>query len=58
LYNCIIFLNQLKLVKEENEKNSPMNGSLPASLIKTYFQLFEVAVKKGSSGSKKGEEKY
>ncbi len=54
LYNCIIFLNQLKLVKEE-----PLNGSkeasssqikgnptLPASLINTYFEIFEVAVNK------------
>ena len=56
LYNCIIFLNQLKLVKDEEGTKSPANASLPASLIKTYFQLFEVAVKKGaSSGNKKGK---
>lgn len=71
LYNCIIFLNQIKLVKEEEE--SPKNGeeetsnkvihassgrsSLPASLINTYFQIFEVAVKKKYNDTKKGSKK-
>jgi len=62
LYNCIIFLNQLKLVKEEDDdidnvdddsdkkkqrRDTP--SSLPASLINTYFRLFEVAIKKGKT---------
>lgn len=67
LYNCIIFLNQLKLVKEEivetksdandgNEKTKK-EVSLPASLINTYFQIFEFAVNKGqtSGGKNKGK---
>jgi len=54
LYNCIVFLNQLKLTREEddNDNDSEQNiykkfqqEPLPASLIKTYFRLFEVAVK-------------
>jgi ribosome biogenesis protein MAK21 len=59
LYNCIIFLNQLKLVKEEENnivgnktKSNNKDTSLPASLISTYFQLFEVAVKKSESEGK------
>jgi ribosome biogenesis protein MAK21 len=53
LYNCIVFLNQLKLEKKEDDPKKPsapadaqQQQSLPASLIKTYFRLFEVAVKK------------
>mmetsp|Transcript_3763 Transcript_3763/g.7196 ORF Transcript_3763/g.7196 Transcript_3763/m.7196 type:complete len:988 (-) Transcript_3763:442-3405(-) len=50
LYNCIIFLNQLKLVKEETavvvEKGTKKEISLPTSLINTYFQIFEFAVNK------------
>lgn len=70
LYNCIIFLNQLKLVREEEPDKSAKKGrgsrhdesddedeqpkkasrepssNLPASLINTYFRLFEVAVNK------------
>lgn len=67
LYNCIVFLNQLQLKRDEptpsidddNESDrnitnqSSKSSSLPASLIKTYFRLFEVAVqqnkKKASS---------
>ena len=45
LYNCIIFLNQLKLTESDDTN---MN-SLPASLIKTYFRLFEVAVQSGGN---------
>lgn len=49
LYNCIIFLNQLKLTKDEDlDAQAPQtlqSEPLPASLIKTYFRLFEVAVK-------------
>lgn len=51
LYNCIVFLNQLKLEKKGDDRKKPTSLSdsttLPASLIKTYFRLFEVAVKKG-----------
>jgi ribosome biogenesis protein MAK21 len=49
LYCCIIFLNQLRL--DRNETKSPGKGkmSLPASLISTYFRLFELAVKKPAS---------
>jgi ribosome biogenesis protein MAK21 len=52
LYNCIIFLNQLKLKKEETngqkveDKGKMKEVSLPASLINTYFRIFEVAVNK------------
>jgi ribosome biogenesis protein MAK21 len=49
LYNCIVFLNQLKLTKDEDTDQVGLKKfqeeSLPASLIKTYFRLFEVAVK-------------
>jgi len=64
LYNCITFLNQLKLVNKEEstdlastddqKKGKPDESfSLPASLVNTYFQLFEVAVNKGHSSTKK-----
>lgn len=53
LYNCIIFLNQLKLKKEEtsvqkveDNKGKMKEVTLPASLINTYFRIFEVAVNK------------
>ena len=49
LYNCIVFLNQIKLEREEDESSSASN--LPASLVKTYFRLFEVAVKKSGKPS-------
>jgi len=62
LYNCIVFLNQLQLkraeptvrVDSEPDDNINKQSSLPASLIKTYFRLFEVAVqqKKDKSSSK------
>eukprot|EP00554_Chaetoceros_debilis_P006055 CAMPEP_0194075016 /NCGR_PEP_ID=MMETSP0149-20130528/2065_1 /TAXON_ID=122233 /ORGANISM="Chaetoceros debilis, Strain MM31A-1" /LENGTH=1027 /DNA_ID=CAMNT_0038755353 /DNA_START=24 /DNA_END=3107 /DNA_ORIENTATION=+ len=68
LYNCIIFLNQLKLKKEEDpvEESSEGKGvelnngnrkkiSLAASLINTYFEIFEVAIKK--SKQKDGKSK-
>lgn len=55
LYNCIVFLNQLKLQQEE-----PVAGkqTLPTSLITTYFRLFEVAVQQSQSKKKddSGEE--
>ena len=37
LYNCVTFLNQLKLGRDDSV--------LPASLVKTYFRLFEVGIK-------------
>lgn len=70
LYNCIIFLNQLKLVKEEGDSNlndtenrkdletrekSSGTISLSISLINTYFELFEVAVNKGKFATNKIE---
>lgn len=39
LYNCVAFLNQLKLDAASGE------NSLPAELITTYFKLFEVAIR-------------
>ena len=75
LYNCIIFLNQIKLsaddeaetkdnggdkgkgmiIKDQKTNNKPSSSnSLASSLVKTYFQLFEVAIKKGRKSSKKG----
>jgi ribosome biogenesis protein MAK21 len=41
LYNSITFLNQLVLHKQDNIQGE----SLASSLIKTYFRLFEVAIK-------------
>lgn len=59
LYNCIIFLNQLKLTKDDDldEKTykALQNEPLPASLIKTYFRLFEVAVKHGKEKDPESE---
>lgn len=51
LYNCIVFLNQLKLSHDDEtiiQSSGPNSKpfSLPSSLIKTYFHLFEVAVTK------------
>ena len=59
LYNCVVFLNQLQLSKEdepsdaENEKQIQQQTSLPASLINTYFHLFEMTVKKDEATKKK-----
>jgi ribosome biogenesis protein MAK21 len=57
LYNCVIFLNQIKLnqatkthdnstIEEAGagKKSASTDNSLPASLINTYFRLFEIAV--------------
>lgn len=65
LYNCVIFLNQLQLYRDEvdesaaatNDKKSEAPKSLPASLISTYFHLFEMTVKKNASGNKKKDSK-
>jgi len=59
LYNCVIFLNQLQLSRDDNEdvttnmKKGEASKSLPASLISTYFHLFEMTVKKNEMGKKK-----
>ncbi|KAK1745010.1 CCAAT/enhancer-binding protein zeta [Skeletonema marinoi] len=61
LYNCVIFLNQLQLSRDEADdvdaatdgKKREAPKSLPASLISTYFHLFEMTVKKNASGKKK-----
>ena len=89
LYNCIVFLNQLKLRREDDDYDNkgPGNGndsedeskndndtnenankkkrskkkkqqqSLPASLINTYFRLFEVAIKKSEAARSKAKGK-
>ncbi|KAL9181424.1 hypothetical protein ACHAXT_010229 [Thalassiosira profunda] len=64
LYNCVVFLNQLKLSRDDSETDdaeTTKNGksirketSLPASLINTYFHLFEMTVKKDEQTKKKG----
>ncbi|KAL7533174.1 hypothetical protein ACHAXR_005083 [Thalassiosira sp. AJA248-18] len=65
LYNCVVFLNQLQLSKEDEPSDAELtkNGkliqtktSLPASLINTYFHLFEMTVKKDEA-KKKGDKK-
>ena len=63
LYSCVVFLNQLQLSKDDEEsddadgkkaKSSPSTtASLPASLINTYFHLFEMTVKKEEANKKK-----
>ncbi len=63
LYNCIVFLNQLQLKREDpiavtideegnNISKKHESYSLPASLIKTYFRLFEVAVQQNQKKKK------
>lgn len=55
LYNCIVFLNQLHLKRtvgnsfDDGVQHPSTSPSLAASLIKTYFRLFEVAVQKNQS---------
>lgn len=47
LYNCVTFLNQLKLVRPEKVKKgevAPPGNDLPTELIGTYFKLFKVSV--------------
>ena len=56
LYNCVIFLNQLQLSRDEEDdkkKDAPTKVSLPASLINTYFHLFEMTVQKDNAANKK-----
>ena len=69
LYSCVIFLNQLQLSRDDDEsskadaqteKRAHTPTSLPASLINTYFHLFEMAIKKDEgdrTGSKKSSSK-
>jgi ribosome biogenesis protein MAK21 len=58
LYNSIVFLNQLQFRRPDTNSQSAEEGfnrqstdhsSLPASLIKTYFRLFEVAVQNNTN---------
>lgn len=57
LYNCVIFLNQLQLSRDEEDDKkkdtSSKTTSLPASLINTYFHLFEMTVQKDNAAKKK-----
>lgn len=60
LYNCVIFLNQLQLSRDEEDAASSKKketftkaASLPASLINTYFHLFEMTVQKDNAANKK-----
>ena len=66
LYSCVVFLNQLQLTKDPNDENfseadgtvatrKSLTTSLPASLINTYFHLFEMTVKKEEVNSKKNK---
>lgn len=64
LYNCVVFLNQLQLARDDGEPGEVETtksgieiqkpASLPASLINTYFHLFEMTVKKDEGNKKKG----
>lgn len=68
LYNCVTFLNQLKLTRSVLSKATSTKTSIPtttpptkgkdesclaASLINTYFRLFEVAIQRGNDQSTK-----
>ena len=65
LYNCVIFLNQLQLSRDDEEdtsskkesSKSAKSTSLPASLINTYFHLFEMTVQKDNKANKKNRGK-
>lgn len=64
LYSCVVFLNQLQLSRddddeepdenEQTDKRAQRPESLPASLINTYFHLFEMTVKKDEAKKKGG----
>jgi ribosome biogenesis protein MAK21 len=54
LYNCVTFLNQLKLRHETED--IPPEERVPSSLVQTYFRLFEVAVRVEEGKKKKQEE--
>lgn len=66
LYNCVIFLNQLQLSRDDEddvtskkESSKPTKStSLPASLINTYFHLFEMTVQKDNKAGKKKKGKH
>ena len=62
MYNCITFLNQLKLVRRADTKNYADDpyAVLAVSLMNTYFRLFDVAIQKPSTpqqSSQKGNKK-
>jgi len=52
LYNCIIFLNQLRFTDETSttttttttSNNNNKTNTLPQQLVQTYFKLFEIAI--------------
>jgi ribosome biogenesis protein MAK21 len=53
LYNCIVFLNQLRLHNRidispasNSTKSEEASPSLTVSLVNTYFRMFDVAIKK------------
>ena len=53
LYNCITFLNQLRLVAPETKNGEAApESSLPAELIGTYFKLFKVAIQNSPPGDR------
>jgi len=57
LYNCIVFLNQLRLHKDKSSKGASNDSTvLPVSLVNTYFRMFDSAMltSKGKSGMKSG----
>jgi len=64
LYHCVTFLNQLKLTRpaavgrsKTKKGDNGQEESLAASLIRTYFRLFEVAIQqKGSSKQDKAKQ--
>ncbi|GKY95116.1 hypothetical protein MPSEU_000475500 [Mayamaea pseudoterrestris] len=56
LYHCISFLNQLKLQRDKFNVEGSVKASLPASLISSYFRLFDVAIGKQPEFSDDREE--
>jgi ribosome biogenesis protein MAK21 len=47
LYNCIIFLNQLRFsadISTSNNTSIAPTTTLPQQLVQTYFKLFEIAI--------------
>jgi len=57
LYNCVIFLNQMQLSRDTDDNSADSGGSLPSSLINTYFHLFEMTCKKSEAANSKGKNK-
>lgn len=72
LYNCVIFLNQLQLSRDDDKDDvssqtrkdssssskSTTSTSLPASLINTYFHLFEMTVQRDNNDKSKKKGKH